>query len=263
MSNIGLPAEREALSHSARVRKAVEVGRQSRSDAAAAWLLRDWRTGGFTQRLLAIFACHGSRDSAALLTLTADPSRAIARVALSVLCDVGDDNSLLAALRDLPPRRAAKALFWLRRSRPDVTDRFVTERAAAGDPTAWPLVPLGSPAVLDRYFAAAERGGNVFWRRLAVLHPARAAAEVVARLGATANADGLLFAYARTVVAVLSDREPDTALKVVAVLRRHVPLAAIPLQTLVTRRPVTVACGGRRARTRPRKKVVDKNGSCE
>ncbi len=242
MANDGLPAEWEALSHPARVRKAVEVGRQSRSDATVTWLLRDWRTGGFTQRLLATFACHGSRDSAALLALTADPSRAIARVALSVLCDVGDDNSLLAALRDLPPRRAAKALFWLRRPRPDVIDRFVTECAAAGDATAWPLVPLGSAAVLDRYFAsAAERGGDVFWRRLAVLHPARAAAEVVARLGATANADGLFFAYARTVVAILSDREPDTALKVVAALRRHVPLAAIPLRTLVTRRPVAIA----------------------
>src|SRR5687767_8763959 len=105
MANGALPAEWEALSHSARVRKAVEVGKQSRTDAKAAKLLREWRTeGGFTQRLLATFAGHGSRDSAALVALTADPSRLIARVALSVLSDVGDDDSLLAALRTLPPR---------------------------------------------------------------------------------------------------------------------------------------------------------------
>jgi hypothetical protein len=242
MASGGLPAEWEALSHSARVRKAVELGRQSRSDATAARLLRDWRAGGFTQRLLATFACHGSRDSAALLALTADPSRTVARVALSVLCDVGDDDSLRAALRALPPKRAARALFWLRRPRPNVVDRFVAERAAEGDASAWPLVPLGSAAVLDRYLAvAAERGGDVFWRRLAVLHPARAAAEVVARLGATTNPDGLLFSYARTVIAVLSGRGPDTALAVVAALRRHVPLASIPLQTLATYRTVAVA----------------------
>jgi hypothetical protein len=66
MANGGLPAEWEVLSHSARVRKAVEVGRHSRSDATAARLLRDWSAGGFTQRLLATFACHGSRDAAAL-----------------------------------------------------------------------------------------------------------------------------------------------------------------------------------------------------
>jgi hypothetical protein len=242
MASDGLPAEWEALPHSGRVRKAVEVGRRSRTDGDAARLLRDWRTGGFTQRLLATFACHGSRDSAALLALTADPSRTIARMALSVLCDVGDDDSLLAALRALPPKRAAKALFWLCRPRPGVVDRFVSALASEDDATAWPLVPLGSAAVLDRYFApAAERGGDVFWRRLAAIHPARAAAEVVARLGAITTPDGLLFAYARTVIAVLSGRQPDAALAVVAALRRHVPLATIPLQSLVARRPAAVA----------------------
>ena len=46
MANGVLSAEWEGLSHSPRVRKAVEVGRQSRSDATAARLLRDWSTGG-------------------------------------------------------------------------------------------------------------------------------------------------------------------------------------------------------------------------
>lgn len=242
MNSGELPAEWELISHVARVRRAVELGRQSRSEPTAARLLSELRTGGFTQRLMSAFACHGSRDSAVLLALTADPSRTIARVAFSVMCDVGDDDSLLAALRSLPAKRAARALSGLRRPRPQVVDRFVAERAAEGDAAAWPLVPLGSAAVLDRYFAvAAERGGDAFWRRLAVLQPARAAAEVVARLGAAANPDGLLFGYARTVIAVLSGREPNTALRVVAALRRHVPLASIPLQTLATRRPVAVA----------------------
>ncbi|MBN9521188.1 hypothetical protein J0H58_22150 [bacterium] len=242
MANGGLPAEWEGLPYSARVRKAVEVGRQSLSDAKAARLLREWRAGGFTQRLLAALACHGSRDSATLLALTADPSRTVARTALAVLCAVGGDDGLVAALRALPPRRAAQVLFRLRHRRPNVVDRFATERAAEGDAAAWPLVPLGSAVVLDRYFApAAERGGDVFWRRLAALHPTRATAEVVARLGAAAGPDGLFFAHARTVVAVLSGRAPDAALAVVAALRRHVPLVSVPLQTLVTHRPVAVA----------------------
>ena len=242
MVNSGLPAEWEALSHSARVRKAVEVGRQSRSDTTAAQLLSDWGSGGFTQRLLTSFAGHGSRDSAALLALIADPFRSIARVAMSVLCDVGDEDSLLAALRELSTRRAARALFRLRRPRPGVVDRFVAERAAEGDGRAWPLVPLGSPAVLNRFIAlAVERGGVVVWRRLAALHPARAVAEILARLDATSNPDGLLFTAARTVIAVLAGRDPDAALEVVAALRRHVPLTTIPLQTLATRRPAPVA----------------------
>lgn len=242
MANGGLPPEWEALSHSARIRKAIEVGRESRSDATAARLLRDWGSGGFTQRLLATFACHGSRDSATLLTLTADPSRTIARAAMSVMCNVGDDDDLLTALRNLPAKRTERALFRLRRPRQGVVDRFISERAAEGDGIAWPLVPLSSSAVLDRYFApAAERGGDTFWRRLAVMHPARASAEILARLGATSNVDGLLFSHARIVVAILSDRDPDVALTVVAALRRHVPLSTIPLQTLATRRPSSVA----------------------
>jgi hypothetical protein len=122
------------------------------------------------------------------------------------MCRVGDDDSLLAAIRALAPRRVAKALVRLRRWRPNVVDRFVSERIGDGDATVWSLVPLGSTAVLDRYIAvAAERGGDVFWHRLAVMHPGRAAAEVISRLDAAANPDGLLFAYARTVLAVLSD----------------------------------------------------------
>jgi hypothetical protein len=242
MAKDGLPAEWEAIPHPRRVRKAIEVGRLSRADLKSAALLRHWRAGGFTQRLLATYACGGSRDSAALLVLTADPSRTIAQIAFSILCEVGDDESLLSALRTLPHKRVAKALFRLRRQRPSVVDRFVSERAGTNDATAWPLVPLGSAAVLDRFFVpAAERGGDVFWRRIAVINPARAATEIVARLGALATPDGLLFAYARTVIAVLADRESDTALTVVAALREHVPLGSVPLQTLVSRRPDVLA----------------------
>src|SRR5262245_3566304 len=241
MANEALPAELESLSHSARVRRAVELGRQARTDSQAAQVLREWRAGGFTLRLLSAFACHGSRDSLALAELAGDESRTVARVAISVLCDVGDDETLLAVLRTLPSRRAAKLLFWLRR-RPKVVDRFVTERADEGDMNAWPLVPFGSASVLDRYFAtAAECGGVVFWRRLAVIHPARAVTETVARLDAATNPDGLLFAYARAVIAALSSRAPESALAVVNALRRHQPLAAIPLQVLASRRPVAVA----------------------
>src|SRR5262249_44838632 len=81
----------------------------------------------------------------------------------------------------------------------------------------------------------------VFWRRLAVLHPARAATEIIARLNTATNPDGLLFWYARTVLAILSSSQPDTALTVVAALRRHVPLSSIALHVLAGPLPVAVA----------------------
>jgi hypothetical protein len=237
-----LPDGLESLSHSGRVRRAVEVGRQSRTDAEAARTLRQWREGGFTLRLLSAFACHGSRDPAALIDLLADPSRTIARTALAVLCDIGEDDALLAALRQLPARAAVRALYWIRRRRQGVVDRYVLGLADSGDEDAWPLAPLGSEAALDRYLAtAAERGGEVFWRRLAVLHPGRAAAEVTTRLDAAAAPDGLLFRHAYRVIKLVSERHPDLALRVVACLMRHQPLASIPLARLAQRRPAAVA----------------------
>jgi hypothetical protein len=242
MAENGVPAELETWPHARRVKFAVELGVRARTDLAAAATIRKWQVGGFTLRLLAAYACHGSRGSAALAGLVADPSRTVSHIAFSVMCDVGDDDTLLTTLRDLPPRREAKALFWLRRTRPKVVDRHLTTRAESGDATVWPLIPLGSAAVLDRFFAqAAERGGDVFWRRLAVYHPTRAVAEITARLDALVNPDGLLFANARTVIAILSEPLPEAALTVVTALLRHVPITAIPLQVLTTRRPVVIA----------------------
>ncbi len=242
MSNAAAPIDLEGLSHSARVRKAVELGRQARSDPDAARLLVGWQTGGFTHRLLATMACHGSRDVAALVALCGDPSRTIASLALASLTRVGDDASLVAVLRTLPARRLARTLSRLRRRRPNVVDAVITERLAGGDPAAWPLVALGSPELVDRHLAdVAERGGGVFWRRLAVQHPARATEAMIARLDRLTGPDGVLFAHARTVIENLTHRHPASALRVVEALHRHLPLASIPLHTLAGRQPVPVA----------------------
>jgi hypothetical protein len=236
-----LPAELESVPHSGRVRRAVELGRRSRTDPEAAAILRAWAGGGFTQRLLAAYACHGSRDAAALAGFCADHSRIVSHTALRILRDVGDDDTRLAVLRALPPRRLYAVLLRLRSGHPAVVDRFIDELAAGGSDDAWPLVPLGTPALIDRHLAtAAERGGDTFWVRLARRHPDRAAAELVARLDAAAP-DGLLFGNARGALLVLSDTRPDAALALVRSLHRHLPVAYIPLEHLVIRRPSEVA----------------------
>ena len=242
MAKETVAADFETMSYSARVRFAVELGRKSRTNPKTARLLKGWQSGGFSLRLLSAFACCGSRDSATLAMLTADPSRTISHTALILLCNVGDDDTLLAVLKAIPPRIAARALFKLRHKRPIVVDRFVADRAMAGDSTAWMLVPLGSDAILDRYFeTAAECGGTRFWRRLSIYRPARAASEMIARLVAATSPDGLLFANAHITLALLSRKHPDEALTVVTALQRHIPLASISLQKLVGSRPIAIA----------------------
>lgn len=145
MTAKALPSEWEKLPHFGRVKKAIEVGRHSRTDAASSALLRSLQGGGFTERLLAAYAGHGSRDSSALLESAADRSRSISRVAIKVLTSVGDDDSLHTLLLSLPPRRTAKLLLSLRHSRAETVDRFISERAEAKDTTVW----LGSFAMLS------------------------------------------------------------------------------------------------------------------
>lgn len=174
--------------------------------------------------------------------LAADPSRVVSAAAVKVLTLIADDDTLTTALAALPPRRLPVLLGRLRRKRPTVVDRVIAARIAAGDALAWPLVPLTSTKLLTRHFdTAAERGGASFWRRLATVYPDRAAKEIIRRLNALTNPDGLLFACANSVVAALSDRSPNRALEVVDALRRHRPLNTIPLGVLARRQPEAVA----------------------
>ncbi|HUR55884.1 MAG TPA: HEAT repeat domain-containing protein, partial [Gemmataceae bacterium] len=231
----------EDVPHGERVRRTIAAGRESITKPAVAAQLREWRSGDFTARFLAVFACHGSRDSATLLELCGDPSRTISGTALKAITHVGDDESILTALRAAPPKRLARLLARLRRRRQGVVDRYLGERIAAGEEAAT-LIPLGSAAFADRHFALGdERGGDKFWRRLAANHPARAAAALVAKLDAIAAPDGLLFAYARTAITHLAARHSDLSLRVVTALHRHQALASIPLQPLVNPRAVEVA----------------------
>ena len=227
--------------HGERVRRAIAAGREAITKPAVAAQLKEWRSGDFVARFLAVFSCHGSRDSAALLDLCNDASRTVSGTALKAITHVGDDESVLAALRDAPPRRLARLLARMRRRRLAVVDRFLTERIAAGEETA-ALLPLGSAELVERHFALGEeRGGVRFWQRLTVSHPTLAAAALAAKLDALAAPEGLLFSYANAAIRQLAQRHADLALKVIAALRRHQPLSSIPLQPLVGPRPVAVA----------------------
>ncbi|MGL6075294.1 MAG: HEAT repeat domain-containing protein [Fimbriiglobus sp.] len=242
MAKKSLGEQLEAMSHHGRVRTAVEWGRQSVSDPILAKELRSWEAGGFMLRLMAVYASHGHRDTATLVRLTADASRTIAGLAFHTLGYVGNDDALLEVLQTLPRRRASKVLFRLRKSRGPVVDRYLESLVTSGEASVWPLIPLGSHAVLDRHFTqAAELGGRTFWKRLAVLHPQRASLELQKRLKAAKKPDGQLFYAANLVIDLLCKRSPELALELVLALQPHVGLAKIDIYDLARRLPVEVA----------------------
>ena len=65
MSPADLLRALEPLTHDARIRRMVELGRAAASDSAiAATLGRPWAAAASSERMLALDACHGSRDGA-------------------------------------------------------------------------------------------------------------------------------------------------------------------------------------------------------
>lgn len=78
--------ELEPLTHDARMRRMLEVGRQAAQDAVVAAALTALEQGGFYERWLALQSCFGSRDGAHALRALVDPSRSIRGLALLLLC---------------------------------------------------------------------------------------------------------------------------------------------------------------------------------
>ena len=67
MTPARLLRELEPLTHDARARRLVEVGRLSRGDPRVADTLAQLERGGWYERSLSLRACHGSRDVGRLL----------------------------------------------------------------------------------------------------------------------------------------------------------------------------------------------------
>src|SRR5262249_55244367 len=132
--------------------------------------------GGFHERLWSLQACHGSRDVERVLRGVSDPSRILRRRAARLLVLIADDDAVAHALGRLARRPLVRAMARLRKSgRIAPVDAHLDELARRGDHALEVLLPYGSEKALERHFAvAAERGGRVFFARLARIHPGRA-----------------------------------------------------------------------------------------
>jgi hypothetical protein len=234
-----LAAELLALPSDARVRRLVEVGRQSKTDPAAAAILARWEHGDWQERQWALLACWGSREARPPARLAAGPSQSLAGLALRLLSHLGEDDQLVRVLVELPRRRKRRLLVQLRRrGRTGPVNAFIAQLRQQGAREAFLYQALATDG-------QADDGGALdvtSWRRRALGRPEETADELVRALLAVAGRpDGLLFRAARAVLEVLSVNRPDLALKVLHSLRPHLPLSELPLARLLKRRPAEVA----------------------
>jgi hypothetical protein len=142
MSPEELLATLEKLTHNARMRWMVEMGRIS-GDASVTATLAALEEGGFYERLLALQSCYGSRDGAHILRALGDPSRFIRAVAIKLATLLRNDAQILEALGQLILDECHCLLLRLFKGhRQTPIDAYLTTLAASGDSRLIVFLPL-------------------------------------------------------------------------------------------------------------------------
>lgn len=214
-------AELEGLTHAARQKRMVDLGRASLTDGEAKALVASLvASEDAYARALAAASLYGSRDGALAVSLMNDPSRIVrtrAARTVPVLCD--DAQAALALARATTARARMKLAVALRRKkRVAAIDAFFEATTALDeDRTLVDLLPFASAAALDRAGPVLERvGGATAWMRLVKMHSARFARWVTQALGqepaARMSADPRLRWRIAGVAAVFAKRDPTAAL---------------------------------------------------
>jgi cellulose synthase operon protein C len=242
-----------SLSHRDRTKQVIALGQRAHAgDVDAKTLL-----GALTAspdaylRLLAITACHGSRDGEAVARGFGDVSRRVrwASAALSAL--VCSDEQLTRVLPTIVERRLlARVLVDLvARRRQAVVDRFLTaalgnERAtggAGGSRQIADLLPYASQTVVAAHVRALAEGGSaVGWGRLSRRHGAEATRWLRDEVARSRHVEYRLRHRWLLVATELAERCPDDALSLAEELFDHgesLSSAQGMLRALVRKRP--------------------------
>jgi hypothetical protein len=216
-----------------RVRQVVEHGRRSVSDPRLAAALAALGGGSFSERRLALMACHGSRDGAHVQRATADPSawiRGLAIRSVPVLCD---DDQAVAVLESLDPRRRLRVAARLaRRRRRGVIDRFVA-RGTARRRELLEILPFASGATVSSHLDLFDDGSDQDWKRLASHHPEMAVRRLLEQVRAAGTPDHRLVWLVGGVSQRLAKHGSSAALELLRALAASVPPSDLDLQRLL------------------------------
>lgn len=246
MNADALLADLEPLTHNARVRRMIDIGRAAaRGDQEPRALLAELKASPDAYaRLLALHAANGARDGAAIVDAVTDTSRVVRRTAARLVAIVCTDAQVAEALSRIIERRTARRLIGTlaRRKRVAPIDAFLAQSLAKGrDPHIVDLLPMGSADLVNAHINALEEAGSPqAWARLAVRHPALAASLITERINASKSLDARQRYRYVPLLEELAKGAPDLVLKLVQVLfdRGEEPYGlAGPIRELLRRRP--------------------------
>ena len=234
----------EIGTHKTRVREMIALGRRAAaSDPAAIETLSELERGGFYERMLALFAAHGTRSGDTVVRFLADASallRGLAAGLVSVLCSEAQISSAIAAttrrgrvnlLRDLRKRRRYAPI-----------DAFVRAQIAAGSETGSELLSFCSADFVREHLPqVAERFSPTDWGRLSRAHPDIAATAMQTYLAAQTGPNSRLVWQLNAVLAPLAAPRPAVALSLIRQSLRHEAANALYLGVLPSYLPNEVA----------------------
>jgi hypothetical protein len=238
------PQQLEPLTYQDRVRRMIELGRQSKTDAQANDVLDALEKGDFSDRILALHSCYGSYDGARALCAFGNVSQGVRSLAITLLVLVASDTQVQVALNNATFKQRRYLLKrLLRRRRQSCIDTFINQLANTDNNHKFGrLLPYASSEVVERYIEAAiDLYGINEWYVLARLHP-QIVSELLQRQANTKSGyDPRLVTQVNAVLPVLSELFPETALSICNVVSRTIPLSKLNLQSLAERCPKLVA----------------------
>ncbi|KJH72262.1 HEAT repeat domain-containing protein [Aliterella atlantica] len=227
----------ETLTHKARMRQMVEIGRRSRQEQNLADTLNQLACGNFYERYLALQSCYGSQNIELILQGISDRSRQLRSLATRLIILFGDDAQLLSSLQAAPIKQRYFILkLSLKQRRYKVIDRYLAQVAIAHPEQLTQILAFGSAAFVNQHMQLLlHQSSNDDGQRLARRHPMLTAITLQQQAETATELDPRLRFYVNAVLPILADRCPDQALNLCRALLRTTPIAQIHLQPLVIR----------------------------
>ncbi len=234
-----LKQQLEPLTHRDRMRRMVELGTRAKTDAQVTEILDDLEKGDFSDRVLALQSCYGSKDGVRVLRALADPSLGVRSIAMQLVALVADDTQVQVALSTVTFKQRRNLLQkLLKRRRRSCIDTFVIHLGDLDSKQFGRLLAYGSAEIVNRHIETViDRYGINDWQLLGRLHPQIAGNILQKQANTASDFDPRLASQINAVLPTLSEFFPETALLICRAASGTVPLSQLSLQSLALRRP--------------------------
>ncbi len=249
MNVVTLLKEIEPIPYQRRIARMIALGRDARTNAGIAAVLRELAQGATYQRMLAIYSCYTWRDETTIASGTQDDSALVRAIAIELACRYLPDDRLRPVIAGASLRQQRTFVIRLMRAR----RRALVGELFLADPSAhaW-MVPFCPPDVVAAHLPPLlpTLGANDI-ASLARSYPSLLGTALSTWAAEQPAPDARVQWLMRATLPVLGERAPDVALGLLPAALRHMTLADMPIAALARHRPRELAALLRDAGQRP------------